>query len=150
MPKTPQVAPLAGMTPMGFAERDVPAKLDRCKWPDCETDPESGLEDSGYCFGHAEEMATMLAETLVTPGKAASSSSTRSNRARLRSGSYPFNRGERPKATTLSVDNPRSTRLTFARLLMNRPAATNRAMDRLICAVTRIERNRAAARAPDG
>jgi hypothetical protein len=49
-----------------------------------------------------------------------------------------------------SGERPRSTRLTFMRLLIKRPADTRRAMERAICAVTREARNRAAERAPAG
>ena len=45
---------------------------------------------------------------------------------------------------------PRSTRLTFIRLLMNSPAEMSSAIESAICAVTSDVRKRAAARAPDG
>ncbi len=34
----------------------------RCKAKGCRSDPEGGLECSGYCFGCAEEYATLLAQ----------------------------------------------------------------------------------------
>ena len=55
-----------------------------------------------------------------------------------------------PNVITLSAFRPRSTRLTFIRLLVNNPADTSSAIDRAICTVASVVRNRAAARAPDG
>ena len=45
---------------------------------------------------------------------------------------------------------PSSTRLTFKRLLVKRPAATSSAIEIAICAVASVARKRAAAFAPDG
>ena len=50
-----------------------------------------------------------------------------------------------PNVTTLSIFTPRSTRLTFTRLLTNSPADTSSAIDSAICAVASEVRNRAAA-----
>ena len=51
---------------------------------------------------------------------------------------------------TLSIFTPRSTRLTFSRLLTKKPAAASSAIESAICAVASDERKRAAPRAPDG
>ena len=91
---------------------------------------------------------TIADVTPDTPGSAWSSSRSRSNRTWDRSGSYPFRIGDTANVTTLSVRRPRSTRLTFARLLMKRPATTRSITDSAICAVTSPVRNRAADRAP--
>ena len=88
--------------------------------------------------------------TPVTPGIVASSSSARMKNARDRAESYPLNSGETPNVTTLSILSPRSTRLTFIRLLTNNPAEMRSAMESAICEVTSTVLNRAAARAPEG
>ena len=85
-----------------------------------------------------------------TPGIAANSSSVRSKKASERSASYPLSSGEIANVTTLSVRIPRSTRLTFTRLLINSPADASSVIERASWAVTNPLRNRAAARAPEG
>jgi hypothetical protein len=55
-----------------------------------------------------------------------------------------------PNVSRLSIFKPRSTRVTFIRLRVNRPAATSSAIDSAICAVASDVLNRAAARAPEG
>ncbi len=75
---------------------------------------------------------TIAAVTPVTPGSAASSSSTRANSCCERAFSYPLRLGEMPNVTTLSIRSPRSTRLTLERLFRNRPAEMSSAIDNAI------------------
>ena len=63
---------------------------------------------------------------------------------------YPFIAGDTPNTTSCSVFRPRSTRATFSRLFVNRPAEISSAIDSAICAVASVRRKRAAAFAPDG
>ena len=97
-----------------------------------------------------ESSRTSDDDTLVTPGSAASSCSRRSNSACARAGLYPLKSGETANVTTLSMFNPRSTRLTFIRLFVNSPADTSSAIDSAIWVVASEARNRAAVRVPDG
>ena len=93
---------------------------------------------------------TRAADTAVTPGVAASRVNTSWNNAWARGSVYPFRCGPSAKVMTWSTCTPRSTRLTFSRLLPKRPADASRPIDSETCTTTSAILTRAAARAPDG
>ena len=84
----------------------------------------------------------------MTPGSAASSCSTRLKSTALRALSYPVRCGTIWKVAIWSIFTPRSTRLTFIRLLRKSADMINSPMDSAICAVTSPARKRAAERPP--